>query len=483
MQMSTLMGDTQGQVQIADIFNRQGTALAQALQARKIFYMMSPAAQAASIQKIANNLSQENGVTVTVPQDTLNRLSQAKTMDEAQKIRNQIVKEMYQQLPANWKSRLNGLRYFAMLANPRTHIRNILGNTIMQGTAYARDEVNAALEHFFLPQEERTKSFKTKKEYRNAAKALYTEFSSLFDGNTGKYNPEMNRRNFNTQWLQKLADLNTNLLDKEDTIAMSRNFLHYLAGFMQARGWDVNNLTDAQKQEAVQYAFTNAEKNVYHQASKLAETLNSIGRGKNASRGTKAIHMVIEGVLPFKKTPINILKTGIEYSPVGLIDSLTTGLYQLNKYRLTNGQKGISTAQFLQNLSSGLTGSGLMGLGALMMANGLLRVGFKDKDPEDEYARLTGSQEFSIELFGYSYTIDWTAPASIPLFMGAAMYKEIENRDEGLTWGNAFDVCTSAIRAMAEPMLNLTMLDGVNSIIQSVSYSNATGTSVGDIVF
>ena len=482
MQMSTLMGDTQGQVQIADIFNRQGTALAQALQARKIFYMMSPAAQAASIQKIANNLSQENGVTVTVPQDTLDRLSQAKTMDEAQKVKNQIVRELYQQLPANWKSRLNGLRYLAMLFNPRTHIRNILGNAIMQGTAYARDEVNAALEHFFLPQEERTKSFKTKKEYRDAAKALYTEFSSLFDGNTGKYNPEMNRRSFDTRGLQRLADLNTNLLDKEDTIAMSRNFLHYLAGFMQARGWDVNNLTDAQKQEAVQYAFTNAEKNVYHQASKLAEWLNKLGRDKDSSVFDKLGHMVIEGVLPFKKTPINILKTGIEYSPVGLIDSLTRGLYQMNQYRQTNGQKGISTAQFLQNLSSGLTGSGLMGVGALMMANGLLRVGFKDKDPEDEYARLTGSQEFSIELFGYSYTIDWTAPASIPLFMGAAMYKEIENRDEGLTWGNAFDVFMSTISAMAEPMLNMTMLDGVNSTIQSVAYANATGSSVGDII-
>jgi len=482
MQMSTLMGDAQGQVQIANIFNRQGTALAQALQARKIFYMMSPAAQVASIQKIANNLSQENGVTVTVPQDTLDRLSQAKTMDEAQKVKNQIVRELYQQLPANWKSRLNGLRYLAMLANPRTHIRNILGNTIMQGTAYARDEINAALERFFLPQEERTKSFKTKKEYRDAAKALYTEFSSLFDGNTGKYNPEMNRRTFNTQWLQKLADLNTNLLDKEDTIAMSRNFLHYLAGFMQARGWDVNNLTDAQKQEAVQYAFTNAEKNVYHQASKLAEWLNNLGRDKDSSVFDKLGHMVIEGVLPFKKTPINILKTGVEYSPIGLINSLTRGLYQMNQYRQTNGQKGISTAQFLQNLSSGLTGAGLMGVGALMMANGLLRVGFKDKDPEDEYARLTGSQEFSIELFGYSYTIDWTAPASIPLFMGASMYKEIENRDEGLTWGNAFDVFMSTISAMAEPMLNMTMLDGVNSTIQSVAYANATGSSVGDII-
>lgn len=482
MQMSTLMGDAQGQVQIADIFNRQGTALAQALQARKIFYMMSPAAQVASIQKIANNLSQENGVTVTVPQDTLDRLSQAKTMDEAQKVKNQIVRELYQQLPANWKSRLNGLRYLAMLFNPRTHIRNILGNTIMQGTAYARDEINAALERFFLPQEERTKSFKTKKEYRDAAKALYTEFSSLFDGNTGKYSPEMNRRSFDTRGLQRLADLNTNLLDKEDTIAMSRNFLHYLAGFMQARGWDVNNLTDAQKHEAVQYAFTNAEKNVYHQASKLAEWLNKLGRDKDSSVFDKLGHMVIEGVLPFKKTPINILKTGVEYSPIGLINSLTRGLYQMNQYRQTNGQKGISTAQFLQNLSSGLTGSGLMGVGALMMANGLLRVGFKDKDPEDEYARLTGSQEFSIELFGYSYTIDWTAPASIPLFMGASMYKEIENRDEGLTWGNAFDVFMSTISAMAEPMLNMTMLDGVNSTIQSVAYANATGSSVGDII-
>ena len=482
MQMSILMGDAQGQVQIADIFNRQGTSLAQALQARKIFYMMSPAAQAASIQKIANNLSQENGVTVTVPQDALDRLSQAKTMDEAQKIKNQIVRELYQQLPANWKSRLNGLRYLAMLSNPRTHIRNILGNTIMQGMAYVRDKINAALERFFLPQEERTKSFKTKKEYRDAAKALYAEFSSLFDGNAGKYNPEMNRRSFNTQWLQKLADLNTNLLDKEDIIAMSRNFIHYLAGFMQARGWDVNNLTDAQKQEAVQYAFTNAEKNVYHQASKLAEWLNKLGRDKDSSVFDKLGHMVIEGVLPFKKTPINILKTGIEYSPIGLINSMTRGLYQMNQYRQTNGKKGISTAQFLQNLSSGLTGSGLMGVGALMMANGLLRVGFKDKDPEDEYARLTGSQEFSIELFGHSYTIDWTAPSSIPLFMGAAMYKEIENRDEGLTWGNAFDVFMSTISATAEPMLNMTMLDGVNSTIQSVAYANATGSSVGDII-
>lgn len=482
MQMSTLMGDAHGQVQIADIFNRQGTALAQALQARKIFYMMSPAAQVASIRKIANNLSQENGVTVTVPQDTLDRLSQAKTMDEAQKVKNQIVRELQQQLPANWKSRLNGLRYFAMLFNPRTHIRNILGNAIMQGTAYARDEINAALERFFLPQEERTKSFKTKKEYRDAAKALYTEFSSLFDGDTGKYNPEMNRRTFNTQWLQKLADLNTNLLDKEDTIAMGSNFRHYLAGFLQARGWDVNNLTDAQKQEAVQYAFTNAEKTVYHQASKLAEWLNKLGRDKDSSVFDKLGHLVIEGVLPFRKTPINILKTGVEYSPIGLINSLTRGLYQMNQYRQTNGQKGISTAQFLQNLSSGLTGAGLMGVGALMMANGLLRVGFKDKDPEDEYARLTGSQEFSIELFGYSYTIDWTAPASIPLFMGAAMYKEIENRDEGLTWGNAFDVFTSTISAAAEPMLNMTMLDGVNSTIQSVAYANATGSPVGDII-
>ncbi len=481
MRLAGQMNDIAGQTQVADVFNRQGTTIAQALQARKIFYMMNPTAQIAAIQKIADNLSEENGVPVTIPEDALKRLGEAINPNDAQRIRGEIVNELYRQLPANWKSRLNGIRYFAMLANPRTHIRNILGNTIMKGTAYTRDEVNAALERF-LPKEQRTKSFWVNRNYKDAAKSLYAEVSSMFDGSAGKYNPETNRRAFNTNWLQTLADFNTNLLDKEDTIAMKDNFIHYLGGFLQARGWDAYNLTDAQKQEAVQYAFTNAEKNVYHQASKFAEWLNKLGRGKDASVLDKIGRFVIEGVLPFKKTPINIFKTGVEYSPIGLISSLTHDLYQVNQYRKTGGKKGITTAQFLQNMSSGLTGCGLMGLGAFMMANGLLSVGFRDDEPEDEYAETTGHQEFAIELFGYSYTIDWTAPASIPLFMGAALQKEIESRDEGLTWGNAFDVAMSTVSAMAEPMLNLTMLDGINSTLQSISYATATGSPVGDTV-
>lgn len=62
---------------------------------------------------------------------------------------------------------------------------------------------------------------------------------------------------------------------------------------------------------AMAYAVREAQKATYRDASALASTLS------RAAGSNKTLNLVIEGVLPFKKTPINILKRGVEYSPAG----------------------------------------------------------------------------------------------------------------------------------------------------------------------
>ena len=48
-----------------------------------------------------------------------------------------------------------------------------------------------------------------------------------------------------------------------------------------------------------------------------------------------ATRIAVEGVLPFKRTPINIVKRGIEYSPVGLAKTLVKGVYDVKKGKIS----------------------------------------------------------------------------------------------------------------------------------------------------
>lgn len=91
--------------------------------------------------------------------------------------------------------------------------------------------------------------------------------------------------------------------------------------------------------------------------------------------------------------------------------------------------------------------------------------GFGD-EPEDEFRELQGEQAYSLQIGDLNYTIDWTAPVALPLFVGA----EIDRLTEGeFSAGDLPD----AIATLLEPVLSLSMLDGLNSTLASVRYDSA----------
>ena len=58
-------------------------------------------------------------------------------------------------------------------------------------------------------------------------------------------------------------------------------------------------------------------------ASGLAEYLNKAKNpDPNAGLGAKAGAVVLEAAIPFTKTPINLIKRGIQYSPVSIVNGL-----------------------------------------------------------------------------------------------------------------------------------------------------------------
>ena len=101
-------------------------------------------------------------------------------------------------------------------------------------------------------------------------------------------------------------------------------------------------ITTKQESEISEYAIQEALKATYRDFNGLASALNRI---KNANKATKIIG---EGVAPFTTTPLNILKRGIEYSPVGV----AKGMYEV-LHDVKNGVKtpaeAIDHKKFLEN--------------------------------------------------------------------------------------------------------------------------------------
>ena len=144
--------------------------------------------------------------------------------------------------------------------------------------------------------------------------------------------------------------------------------------------------------------------------------------------------MLIEGVLPFKKTPANILMRGVEYSPIGLMKGIAD-LYQVKKGNM-------SAAKAIDNISAGLTGTAIVGLGAFLAHLGALVVAPDEDDEVAGYKKMLGAQNYALKIGDNTYTIDWMAPIALPLFVGAEITNTIKISHCTSIWYNIIKYTT-----------------------------------------
>lgn len=492
-------GDGNALAELLMLYRADSTNVAQAQQAGSILRKLSPESQLYGIQRTISDLNKNNEKKdlghITISQELIQKFLDQTDQEGRDAVMEEILQDAANQLPGSWRGIFDSMRYLSMLFNPRTHIRNLAGNAIFQIPATLKNRVGALGEvtaRAMGADVERTKSLTGASPFGALAKearADWVNAKPFLEGghyNEGKLtaseiqklaSPFKNVKHM--QWaatllentLGRLSNLNMNALEAEDAIFKRFIYSQSLAGYLQANG--VKSIGQASPEllnRARDYAAQEALRNTFNDKNVVSDAVSSIGKLRNSENQVlRGLSYFTEGALPFKRTPANVAVRAVEYSPVGGGAEIFKTIY--------DGATGKATAESvskrIDRIAAGVSGTALFSLGWLLAAAGYLRGGGDDDEAQRNFDDLTGHQKYALELDnGTSVTLDWTAPSAIPLFMGVEASKALE--DGKLTPDDALGL----LKNMSEPMLQMSMLQGINDLFESAAYAKDRDESV-----
>lgn len=484
-------GDTETALDVlSDMVQHQRSA-AQALQATRILKQLSPETQLYQAQRsIANlqtQLNEEYGddkaPKLKIDQTLAEQFMKAADQAERDAVLANIYRDIGKQMPSRFKDKWNAWRYLAMLGNVRTHVRNVVGNAGFVPVVAAKNVVATGIEKAVYRlsggKMERSKEFVTGKGGKALLEAAVQDYAKVADvamgggkysdfANANKYIEE-GRVIFRTKPLEAARKANSRALDKEDAWFSKPHYAYAMAQYCKANGITAEMIAKGGDKvvKAREYAIKEAQKATYRDTNAFSQAISELGRmGRNSKNGAKrTIATVMEGILPFRKTPANILARGVEYSPIGII----RGMYQAT----VGVKKGTATAaEAIDSISAGLTGSGLLMLGFFMAAQGVVRGHGDDDDKENDFMELAGHQAYALELpNGTSVTLDWLAPECLPFFVGVNLCELSGGNPELTTMADWL----TAMSQVSEPMLEMSCLQSLNDVFDSVGYASSNG--------
>ena len=483
-------GDAKTAIMILDAMVRHQRSAAQALQATRILKSLSPETQLYGVQKSVEAFQEEliekygdKAPDLQIDSKLAESFLNAETQEERDKVAEEIYKDIGRQMPSRFIDKWNAWRYLAMLGNARTHVRNILGNAFFAPVVGVKNLTATAIEStVYRVSGKKTVRGKAivwgSKADRALLKAAWSDYANVSEmiSNGGKYNDsamtnqsiEEGRRIFKFKPLEWARKTNSNLLEKEDTWFSQPHYAYALAQYCKA-----NNITAEQIQRgkaiapARDYAIKEAQKATYRDTNAFSQFISDLGRyGDKTNPVAKGASIVLDGILPFRKTPANILVRGIEYSPIGLIKSLSRDLRLVSKGEMTSSEA-------IDNISSGLTGTGLLALGVFLAAQGLVRGHGEDED-DKEFKEMLGHQSYALELpNGESITLDWLAPEALPFFVGVNVWETTKGTDEEVN----LSTILQSVSHITEPMLEMSCLQGINDLFEGIGYASSNDTS------
>lgn len=491
-------GDTATALTILNNMVEHQRSAAQALQATRILKKLSPETQLYQVQRSVKNLQEEinkrygdkKSPKLKIDQELAERFLRAKDQTERDNVLTDIYRDIGRQIPSRFIDKWNAWRYLAMLGNARTHIRNIVGNAGFAPVVAVKNAIATGIETGVNKVSggklNRSKAFVSGK----GGKALFSAAAADFDKiqdvamGGGKYSEfanankaiEEGRVIFQSkmpglkqvsQGLEKARRFNSAALETEDMWFSKPHYAYAMAQYCKANGITAEMIAEGKGiEKARKYAIKEAQKATYRDTNAFSQFVSEIGRRRGSKTGVEKIATgIIEGILPFRKTPANILMRGVEYSPLGLANGIKQALWDVRTGKKTG-------AEAIDSISAGLTGTGLLGLGVYLASQALLRGHGGDDDDKREFEDLQGHQTYSLELpDGTSITLDWLAPECLPLFIGVNLWEETNGGKESLTLSELL----TAISNVSEPLLEMSCLQSLNAIFDVVGYAKSDG--------
>lgn len=449
----------------------------------------------------------------TVTKEMLDKITNS-TQENLLENTEEVYKELGQQVPKSFIEKLDAWRYFSMLANPKTHIRNMLGNATMGNIAKLKTKVVAgAIEGavskvapVFNKELERTTTIRpSSKEVKAFAKSDVKNevVRDMLEIGSSKYEKPQSRikdvqRTFKSEWAEEYVagafNKNMKLLELEDageseikaidslfhimSAGLAPNYEFALANYMTANKLTPENISKTQLNKARKYAVDYAKKATFHQYSAIANAINMF------SSQSPYAKFLVDARVPFRRTPINVAKTGLAYSPLGLVRAITD-IKALNQGKITG-------AQYIDHIAEGLTGTGLSIIGYALARANIIKASGGDDDEKEKYNQAQGLQQYSMKIGNKTYSLDWLSPAGVPVFIGAETYEIAQRRkkEDGVEEDKSLftdilngmtNIANASSKAL-NPMAEMTMISGLADMFETVSSKGNATEKLGDVI-
>ena len=314
------------------------------------------------------------------------------------------------------------------------------------------------------------------KETRQWIYTLWKEQKSeIMSGGGGKYKGIMSeieelRKKAGPKIINWMAEKNSGALEWEDGKFLLSNFYIAMRQYLSANKLNKNNITDEQLTRAIEHSTKEALEATYRDMNNLARFF------RDMCKRSKLASFLIDATVPFTTTPFNIVKRAVEYSPLECLVMVKKGIDS------AFGKGEYNAADVINDIAKMTSGTGLAALGACLYASGYLVIG-DGSDDDDEYKKELGMQPFSIIINGMSYTLDWAAPAVIPLFMGAQITKLMSKASEDgeLTAKEKVKAIETSIDVFLAPMLQMSVLTSLTDTMEAIRSGDSVIEGIAEV--
>lgn len=376
----------------------------------------------------------------------------------------EIQKLMTDKLPPEKGAKIRSWMRISMLFNPKTQVRNVAGNALIMPINSFSDLFSSYMDKLIAKKTgiRTTGTTNVKAMIRGIKRGAYEATNDYRMGiNTkdmeGNRFEISNGKSFNDKIamgkaLNRTEALLNYVMDAGDRVFSEAAFENSLRNQLV-----LNNATEI-TQEMIDIAHQEALSRTWNDNNNYTRFVLGVRKGLNKLNVNG--YGLGDVLIPFAKTPANLTKAIVDYSPAGLVSTINKGINL--KRSLTNGQYTATMQhEFVQSLGKATAGTMLYILGVALAKAGITSGDSDDdKDTANFLKNTLGISSYSIKIGDKSFTYDWAQPLAAPLSITANVVNSKSGDSKALLEG-----IVGSLDSAGSILLEQSFLQSINDVL------------------
>lgn len=476
-------GDYDSMVEVAKKMREIGTTAGQTVQAFNIMERMTPEGMVKYAQselseaydKMVKNKSKEwidkyrkdfdlKPDEVKFIMDTMQEVQNMEDGYDKRVKLAEIQKLMTDKLPPEKGAKIRSWMRISMLFNPKTQVRNVAGNALIMPVNSFGDLFSSYADKLIAKKTgvRTTGTTNVKAMLKGIKKGAYEATNDYKKGINTK-DMEGNRfeisdgksfseKNLMGRTLNRTESLLNYVMDVGDRVFSEAAFENSLQNQLV-----LNNTTEI-TQEMIDIAHQEALSRTWNDNNNYTRFVLGVRKGLNKLNVNG--YGLGDILIPFAKTPANLTKAIVDYSPAGLVSTINKGINL--KRSLANGQYTATMQhEFVQSLGKATAGTMLYILGIALAKAGITSGDSDDdKDTANFLKNTLGINSYSIKIGGKSFTYDWAQPLAAPLSITANVVNSKSGDSKALLEG-----IVGSLDSAGSILLEQSFLQSINDVL------------------